>query len=171
MTLSLSHAETAFGAEVVFNVQGEREASLAAAARSMLSAFEPLLARLAEPAVPQAGRAASTEADAGGAGEGNEADDEATPMPAPLAAMLQVRWPGVVRVAGRILPALRTSPPTLLAPSWQTFDERWIVYLEQFVCWKSADAGEQCLHCCLCCHVQIPSPCCAARGGQGDLVG
>lgn len=78
-------------AEVVFNSQGEREASLASAARSMLSAFEPLLARLAEPAVPPAGGAAApADADAGRAGDGAEAEDEAAPMPAPLADMLQV---------------------------------------------------------------------------------
>ena len=78
-------------AEVVFNSQGEREAALASAARSMLSAFEPLLARLAEPAVPPAGGAAApADADAGRAGDGAEAEDEAAPMPAPLADMLQV---------------------------------------------------------------------------------
>lgn len=36
------------------------------------------------------------------------------------------------------------SPPLhcVPRPCMQLFDERWIMYLEQFVCWKSADAGE-----------------------------
>jgi hypothetical protein len=89
--------------EVVFNTQGEREASLASAARSMLSAFEPLLARLAEPAVPPAGGAAAPAAEGNGGANVSiaaaEAEDEVAPVPAgPLAAMLQVRRGGLVRL-------------------------------------------------------------------------
>ena len=83
-------------AEVVFNSQGEREASLASAARGMLVAFEPLLARLAEaqPAPPRPASEAAADADAAG-GDMAEADETA-PMAAPLAAMLQVQqaWGG-----------------------------------------------------------------------------
>lgn len=44
-----THPAPCLHAEVVFNARGEREDSLAAAAREMLGAFEALLARLVEP--------------------------------------------------------------------------------------------------------------------------
>lgn len=71
-------------------------------------------------------------------------------MPAPLAGMLQVTRPTVSSPATYTLPAARVFPPSIdgsISNSLQLFDERWIMYLEQFVCWKSADAGAPCLHC------------------------
>lgn len=127
-------------------MRGERETALGAAARAMLAAFEPLLARLAEAAPPLApagstasGSAELEEEQEDGSETEAETEDEGAAMPAPLAAMLQVRVGGWALGQGHLgaygcalpppaLPCTGRSPQCFTAclqPSIATRQSRW----------------------------------------------
>ena len=108
---------------MVFNGAGEREAALAAAARSMLGAFERLLRVLLPPGGDGAPPAA---------GPAPEAAAPCRPNSA-IAGGAEAGGAG----AGGSAAAPRGRRGALLA----TFDDAWVAYLEQFATWKGADAG------------------------------
>jgi hypothetical protein len=119
----------------------------------MLRTFETLLPRLAEGPPAGAARATfSTNAD-----QQQEAalEGDKPHIAAPLSVLLQAGCclcdccsglqPSHTLLVCSVQPLLHYqqyvdfAPPTVA----QRFDEAWVAYLEQFVAWKSADAGAQ----------------------------
>jgi hypothetical protein len=127
----------------VFSQRTQREAALSESAADMLSCFEALLRTLGAPLL----RGISHSSASGGAAEAAAAfgRTDSAGSSSSLDSAGSAASFGTAPSA-----ALEISELASVRSLLDGFDERWVSYLELFVAWKSADAGEdRCLGVCL----------------------